>query len=513
MGVDREVSFSESNAVGYMPGYLDLVKPVVVSATFGTLAGSLYSIAYFDITPHTLLVSVITLTALMAISRQSKRLARTARALIAVTATWMLADTVAHFGIPPYLVLPAVVPFYRYIAVAAAFIGGVFGYVMQEAFVLAASIVSLVDVVLVYKARLYFASMLRGGIDVLLADFGSYYLGFADLLWYSAAFAATKPAKAPLIAAAIYAGLVATARLAKKTGYAPALPLPLLLSALLVLLPIPQFFTHMFFMEVGVERRKIGVYSMCKTPQGLAFVGRWERGAAVELPDGRVHREVDYGWWSHCVWDPFNDSLYVFGYDAGAVRATPKGLLVHKAHGYLGVNNIATDGKLIYAVADKELYIFDRDLKMLNVVEANGLRDVAVADGMVYVLGARTLYVYDGKLRSIYKLSSDAFVGYFVQPHYDDIYVSTLTKLIRLDREFKERAFTTLLSRSFAVLDDYVVSVYDNVIATADRESLSLKERRYLSGITAGFAKMLVVDNKALTPAYLGDTTVVLSIS
>jgi len=239
MGVNADANFGAPDAARHVPNYVDLAKPVVVSAVFGTLAGHIYGVAHFDVVPHAILVLITTLTSLVAISRQSKRVARSARALIAATATWMLADSVAYFGMPPYVALPVALLFYRYIAVAAAFIGGVFGQVMRDAFVLAAFAVSLTDVIVVYKARLYFASMLRRGVDELVADFGSYFLGFADLLWYSAAFAAAKPIEIPLVAVAIYAGLVTTAHLAKRAGYAPALPLPLLLSAMLILSPLP----------------------------------------------------------------------------------------------------------------------------------------------------------------------------------------------------------------------------------------------------------------------------------
>jgi len=219
--------------------YADLAAPVAIAVAAGAPAGWLYSVAQPDILPQALLTLGVTIVSLAAISRGSKRLARAARLLVAITATWMLADIALRFGVPPYVALPVAALFYRYIAVSASLIGGVFGRAMGPVFIFAALLVSLVDLALVYKAKLYFASAsLRGGMEELVADFRSYVLGFADLLWYAAAIAVASPAKIPLVAAAIYLGLAATMRLAEPRGYAPALPLPLLMSSLALYLPI-----------------------------------------------------------------------------------------------------------------------------------------------------------------------------------------------------------------------------------------------------------------------------------
>jgi len=234
--VVKEVLSNEQHA---KPSFVDLAVPIAISASFGTLAGWLYDIAQPNVVPHAFITLVTTLLSVTAISRGSKRLARVARALIAITATWMFADVASRFGVPPYLALPAVALFYRHIAIPASIIGGIFGRAMGPAFIFGALTVSLVDLVLVYKAKLYFASAsLRRSVEELVADFRSYVLGFGDLLWYSAAFAVAVPAKVPLIAIAVYLGLFATTQLAKRRGYAPALPLPLLLSSVVLLLPI-----------------------------------------------------------------------------------------------------------------------------------------------------------------------------------------------------------------------------------------------------------------------------------
>jgi len=218
----------------------ELAAPVAISALFGVPAGLLYDAARPDILPHALAAIAATVTGAVAISVESRRLARAARALIAAVAAWMLADIARHFGAPPYVVLPAAVLLYWHVAVSASIIGGVFGRAMGSAFIFSAALASLIDLVLVYKAKLYFASAsLRKGVEELAVGFGTYVLGLADLLWYSAAFAVAAPAKVPLVAAAIYSGLLVTARLAEGRGYAPALPLPMLLSCLVLLLPIP----------------------------------------------------------------------------------------------------------------------------------------------------------------------------------------------------------------------------------------------------------------------------------
>jgi len=226
-----------------MADYADLAKPVIVSAAFGSLAGWLYGAARFDALPHAIAVLLMTNIALVAFIRRSKALARVARLTAAMTAAWMLADAAAHLGVPSYALLLTVSLFYRFVFASASIIGGMFGASMGPAFIFAAPIVSLMDVLMVYKSRLYFGSAtLNGAVVELTASFKTFRLGFADFLWYAAAVAAAGPAKAPLAVAAIYAGLLATMRVVQRRGYAPALPIPLFLAQAALLAPIPQFF-------------------------------------------------------------------------------------------------------------------------------------------------------------------------------------------------------------------------------------------------------------------------------
>jgi len=263
-------------------------------------------------------------------------------------------------------------------------------------------------------------------------------------------------------------------------------------------------------MEVEVVKAKIRVYGACNSQWGPVYVGRWLRGSALEL-GSYAYREVDYEWWSHCVAD---GALYLFGYRGGVATVEPEGLRVAKKTGHIGARGVAYDGKLLYVAGLGGLYVFDRGLRLVGKADAGDLRDVAVAeDGTVYVLGERALYLYDGKLQPVYKLPSGALIGYYVVPYGEDVYVSSLAMLIRLSRGFQERAFTPRMSRSFAVLGDYVVSAYDSTVAIADRDTLSVAERRYMRGLAAGAAKMEVVNNRALAPVYLEDDTAVLSIS
>lgn len=225
-----------------MVDYADLAKPVIISAAFGSLAGWLYSVARFDTLPHALAVLLLTGVSLVALMRRSRALARVARLTAAVTAAWMLADTIAHFGVLPYVLLFTVPLFYRFVFTSASVLGGMFGANMGPAFLFVAPIVSLVDVVMVYKSRLYFGLVVFNDATIeLTASFKTFRLGFADFLWYAATVAAAGPAKAPLAALAIYAGLLATVRIVQRCGYAPALPLPLLLAQLAFLVPIPLF--------------------------------------------------------------------------------------------------------------------------------------------------------------------------------------------------------------------------------------------------------------------------------
>jgi len=225
-----------------MVNYADLAKPVIISAAFGLLASWLYDATRFDVLPYVFAVLLMTGASLAALIRRSRALARAARLTAAMTAAWMLADAAAHFGLPPYTLLFTIPLFYRFVFASASLIGGMFGANMGSAFVFAAPIVSLMDVLMVYKTRLYLGSVtLNDAVVELAASFKTFRLGFADFLWYAAAVAAAGPAKAPLAATAIYAGLLATARIVQRRDYAPALPIPLFLAQLVFFAPIPYF--------------------------------------------------------------------------------------------------------------------------------------------------------------------------------------------------------------------------------------------------------------------------------
>jgi len=262
-------------------------------------------------------------------------------------------------------------------------------------------------------------------------------------------------------------------------------------------------------MEVEIVKREISVYGLCSAQGALAYVGRWARGTALEFM-GRVVKEVDYEWWKSCVYA--RDRLYLFGYRGGVMERGAESAV--KKTKYLGSSGVAYDGKVFYVVGDGGLYVLDGDLRLVKKVDVKGLRDVAIgSDGTVYVLGERVLYVYEEGLKPVYKLSRDALIGYYVVPHDDGIYVSSLTQLVRLDRNFRERAFTPIMSRSFAILGDYVVSAYDDVVATAYRDTLSVTNRRRISGLSAGTSKMLVERHRALAPVYFGNEAAVLALS
>jgi len=225
-----------------MVNYVDLAKPVAISAVLGSLAGWLYSVTRFDVLLHALAVLLLTGVSLAALIKRSSALARIARLTAATTAAWMLADAAAHLGVPPYALLLTAPLLYRFVSASASIIGGVFGTNMGPALIFVAPIVSLIDVIMVYKAKLYLGSATLNDAAVeLTAGFRTFRLGFADFMWYAAAVAAAGPAKVPLTALAIYAGLVATVRTVQKRGYAPALPIPLFLAQLAFLVPIPHF--------------------------------------------------------------------------------------------------------------------------------------------------------------------------------------------------------------------------------------------------------------------------------
>jgi len=263
-------------------------------------------------------------------------------------------------------------------------------------------------------------------------------------------------------------------------------------------------------MEITIQRRPITVYGVCPNMGEPIYVGKWERGSAIDR--GRVYKEVDYGWWHDCV--TLDNILYVFGYSGGMINLDD--MRTVKKIPYITAERVASDGKFIYVATSNGLHVFDRSLRLVNLVKARGLRDVAVAeDGTVYVLDQRTLYVYDGsRLRSVYKLDSDALIGYYVLPHGDSIYVSTLNSVVCLDaKTYGVKAFSPRLARTIATVGDLLISLYDNVVAIADSTSLSVLERQYVHGLSSGFAKAHVAVSTVITPVYFKEENAVLTLT
>jgi len=257
---------------------------------------------------------------------------------------------------------------------------------------------------------------------------------------------------------------------------------------------------------MAIQRRLISVFGICTVGREVVYVGRWQRGSAVER--GQAYKEADYGWWIDCV--AIGDTLFVFGYDGGAINLSD--MRIAKRVPHISAEHIATDGKFIYVATPAKLLVFDKELNLAGSIKENGLRDVAVAeDGTVYVLSQKMLYVYDdGKLKPAYKTGGSA---HFVQPHDDGVYLSTLRGLVRLDGNFQERAFSSRLARSFAVLGDHVVSFYDNTIVVAERKTLSIEKMQLLNGLSAGFTKAHTFGNAVLVPVYFKDENAVLSLT
>jgi len=260
-------------------------------------------------------------------------------------------------------------------------------------------------------------------------------------------------------------------------------------------------------MEISIQKRNFSVYGVCNASNDVVYVGRWERGSAIETKDG-IYKAVDYGWLSDCLY--YSGKLYAFGYYGLMLE----GLCEAKRIPMIGTY-VATDGRLLYAATENALSIYDYDLHHIDSIKLSGVRDVNVADGVVYVLGRDALYIYsDGKLRPVYKLSSDAGIAYYVLPDGDDIYVSALSGVVRLDaKTYRERAFAPRLGQAVAVAGDYLVSLRDNAIIKADRSTLSIVDRRYVSSLSVGFAKAHVINGHVITPAYFRDENVVLTLT
>jgi len=257
-------------------------------------------------------------------------------------------------------------------------------------------------------------------------------------------------------------------------------------------------------MELKIQRRGISVYGICPSVDKSIYVGRWERGSAVEV-DGNVYKAVDYGWLSDCLC--YGDGLYAFGY-YGLVL---EGLREIKRVPMIG-KYAATDGKSLYVTTENALSIYDYDMRLLGSIKLNGVRDVTVKDGVVYVLGESELYVLDnGKPRPVYKIDRGLGITYYILPTDDLVYISALSGVVALDvHTLREKTFSVKLARSIATIGDYLVSLYDNSVVVADRTSLSVFERRYVPGLTAGFAKARAIKDAVLTPVYFEEESAVL---
>jgi len=223
-----------------MVDFADLAKPVAASVLLGLSSGWLARVSQVDVLPFALATLLVILLTAVAQVLRSRGLARAARAAAAAVAAWFLAEVLARLGAPPYAAIPLAPLFYRFVFAPASVLGDAFGAHVGPAFTFAALVASALDVLLVYRTRLFVASAsLNGATEEMSARFRTFTLGFADFFYYSIAVAAAGLAKAPLTALAIYAGLAATARLAEGRGYAPALPLPLTLAVAVHLAPIP----------------------------------------------------------------------------------------------------------------------------------------------------------------------------------------------------------------------------------------------------------------------------------
>lgn len=258
-------------------------------------------------------------------------------------------------------------------------------------------------------------------------------------------------------------------------------------------------------MEVKIQRKSITVYGICTSPR-ITYVGKWIRGSAAEVDD-RVYTAVDYGWLYDCLY--YADRLYTFGY---------YGIMFKELHEVkrvpmLGVH-ADTDGKLLYVTTENALSIYDDNLNLIARIKLKGVRDVAVKDGVVYVLGESELYILDGgKLKPVYKIDKSLGVAYYILPTDDLLYISALSGVVALDASLREKTFSVKLARSIATVGDYLVSLYDNVVAIADRASLTVVERRYVPRLTAGFAKARTINDAVVAPVYVDNENAVLTLT
>jgi len=256
-----------------------------------------------------------------------------------------------------------------------------------------------------------------------------------------------------------------------------------------------------------IQRKSITVYGICVAPRTTVYVGKWVRGSAVEVGDG-VYTAVDYGWLYDCLYH--GDRLYAFGYYGLMLE----GLREVKRVSMLGVH-AATDGKLLYVTTENALSIYDDNLNLIARIELKGVRDVAVKDGVVYVLDESTLYVLDdGKLKPVYKIDKNLGVAYYISPTDDLLYISALSGVVALNaRSLRERTFSVKLARSIATVGDYLVSLYDNVVAIADSTSLTVVERRYVPRLVAGFAKARTINDNVVVPVSVNNDYAVLTLT
>jgi len=164
-----------------MVDFADLAKPVAASVLLGLSSGWLTRTFQIDVLPFALATLLVILLAAVAQIRRSRGLARAARATAAAVAAWFLAEVLARLGAPPYAAIPLAPLFYRFVFAPASVLGGAFGAHVGPSFAFVALVVSALDVLLVYRTRLFVASAsLNGATEEMSARFRTFTLGFAD---------------------------------------------------------------------------------------------------------------------------------------------------------------------------------------------------------------------------------------------------------------------------------------------------------------------------------------------
>jgi len=250
-------------------------------------------------------------------------------------------------------------------------------------------------------------------------------------------------------------------------------------------------------MEAEALRRRIDVKGVCATPLGAALLGTLGRAPALEV-GSTARRFCGYGWLLDCV--ELGGRIYALGYGGivldGELREAARAPLIMAGYA-------ATDGRLIYAVAEEGLLALDAELHIKAKIKGK-FYDVAVTEGgSVYALGPRELYLFDGnRPERVYRLDASMGAASFVVASGGELYVSAPGGLVRLDSSHRERAFSPKLRGATAVVGDYAVSIYGETVRVADRDSLSVLAELRIPGVFAGFAKARTVGGRVLTPAY-----------